>query len=308
MKTLYKNNNGLVPCEKWEPNCWVNVEKTTAEDLDYLVKEFDIPMAFYDDIEDIDERPRIEFEDGWCLIIMRIPYKIENTNVPFTTVPLGLMFKDDIFISICFYSTELISDFIQYSNRKGIIKVNNFDFVFRLLLSSSVWFLKYLKQINNDVKIAEKKLENSIRNEELQTLLKIEKCLVFFTTSLRGNDILAHRLRNLKSHKDTYNPDLVEDVEIEMRQALETTNIYSDILSGLMDAYASVISNNVNEIMKQLTSISIILMIPTLIASLYGMNVHNSFEDSRYGFWIVLGFSMVLSTIGVLLFRRKKWF
>src|SRR5665647_980996 len=145
MKTLYQNNNGLVPCEKWEPNCWVNVEKTTTEDLDYLVNEFNIPMAFYDDIEDIDERPRIEFEDGWCLIIMRIPYKIENNNVPFTTVPLGLMFKEDIFISICFYSTELIPDFIQYSNRKGIIKVNNFDFVFRLLLSSSIWFLKYLK-------------------------------------------------------------------------------------------------------------------------------------------------------------------
>jgi magnesium transporter len=180
--------------------------------------------------------------------------------------------------------------------------------VLKLLLSSSVWFLKYLKQINQQIKLAENQLEKSIKNEELQALLQIEKCLVYFTTSLKGNDILVHRLKNIKDHRDTFDPELVEDVEIELRQALETTNIYSDILSGMMDAYASVISNNLNIIMKQLTSISIILMIPTLIASLYGMNVPNIFQENPLGFWIVLFISAIISISGVLLFKFKKWF
>lgn len=308
MKTFYNNNKGLVPCKNWEPNCWVHVEKPTNEDVNFLVDELKMPISFYNDIEDVDERPRIELEDGWTFIIIRIPHKIENNNVPFSTIPLGIIFKGDVFVTICFYSSEMITDFAQYTIRKSIEKTNNFDFVLRLLLSSSVWFLKYLKQINNDINSAEKKLENSIRNQELQTMLKIEKCLVYFTTSLRGNDVLAHRIKNHKDLGNACDVELVEDVEIELRQALETTKIYSDILSGLMDAYASVISNNVNEIMKQLTSISIILMIPTLIASMYGMNVHNNLEEARYGFWIVLSISFLLSGVGVLLFRRKNWF
>lgn len=307
MKTFYKNNNGQIPCKSWQPDCWVHVEDPTSADVKYLVDELKMPIEFYCDIEDVDERPRIELEDGWTFIIIRIPHKIEN-NVPFSTVPLGIMFKGDVFITICFFSTEMIADFIHYTKRKNIDKSNNFDFVLRLLLSASVWFLKYLKQINNDINAAEKKLENSIRNKELQTMLKIEKCLVYFTTSLRGNDVLTHRIKNFKDLRKACDLELVEDVEIELRQALETTNIYSDILSGLMDAYASVISNNVNEIMKQLTSISIILMIPTLIASMYGMNVHNNLEDTKYGFWIVMLISFLISTVGVILFRRKKWF
>lgn len=308
MRTYYKNSNGLVPCKNWEPECWVHVEKPTDQDVSFLVDELKMPVSFYNDIEDVDERPRIELEDGWTFIIIRIPHKIENNTVPFSTVPLGIVFKGDIFISICFYTTEMIADFADYTKRKNIEKANNFDFVLRLLLSSSVWFLKYLKQINNDINSAEKKLENSIRNQELQTMLKIEKCLVYFTTSLRGNDVLAHRIKNHKDLSRSCDSELVEDVEIELRQALETTKIYSDILSGLMDAYASVISNNVNEIMKQLTSISIILMIPTLIASMYGMNVHNNLEEAKYGFWIVLFISFLVAGLGVLLFRRKNWF
>ena len=127
-------------------------------------------------------------------------------------------------------------------------------------------------------------------------------------TSLKGNDILLHRIKNIKSQKEHFDSDLLEDVEIELRQAQETTNIYSDILTGTMDAYASVISNNMNTIMKQMTSISIILMIPTLIASLYGMNVPNDLEDNRYGIWIVISVSVLLSAFGVFLFKRKRWF
>lgn len=308
MKTFLKNGQGLEETDKWQSNCWINIENPNDVEKNYLINELKIPEAFYNDIEDIDERPRIEIENDWTFILLRIPYKSDNLNNPFETVPLGIIFKDDIFVSICFFKTELITDFVNYTKRKLIKKQNNFEFVLRFLLSSSVWFLKYLKQINQKIKLAETTLEKSIKNEDLQTLFKIEKSLVYFTTSLRGNDILVHRIKNLKDNKGNFNAELIEDVEIELKQALETTNIYSNILTGMMDAYASVISNNLNIIMKQLTSISIILMIPTLIASLYGMNVPNSLQDNYWGFWIILIISILATAIGIFLFMKRKWF
>ncbi|PWA06894.1 magnesium transporter CorA family protein [Flavobacterium psychrotolerans] len=308
MITFYKNQNGLIQTETQENNSWINVVCPNKQETNFLLKELQIPEAFYSDIEDIDERPRIEFENGWYLIVLRIPFKSKDPKLPFNTAPLGLMFKDDVFVSLCFHQTDILSDFVLYTKRKKITIDNHFDLVLKLLLSSSIWFLKYLKQINQRIKSAEDNLEESIKNEELQALWQIEKCLVFFVTSLKGNDVLFRRIKNLKDHKDTFDPELLEDVEIELRQAEETTNIYSNILTGMMDAYASVISNNLNVIMKRLTSISIILMIPTLIASLYGMNVPNNLEENHFGFWIVLLISLLISISGVFLFKKKNLF
>ncbi len=307
MRTFYKNSTGIVPCAEWEPGCWIHIECPVADDKEFLEK-YDFPASFLNDLEDIDERPRIEFEDGWYFILLRVPYRNGNPKLPFSTAPLGLIFKEDIFISICHVKTELIPDFINYSVRKNINYKDYFDLVLRLILNSSVWFLKYLKQINLHIKTAESELEKSVRNEDLQRLLQIEKCLVYFTTSLKGNDVLINRLKNIKNQRDSYDEELLEDVEIETKQAQETTNVYSDILSGMMDAYASVISNNLNIIMKRLTSISVILMIPTLIASLYGMNVPNGLEDFPMGFWLVFLISLVFSVIGMLFLRSKRWF
>ena len=308
MKAFYNNNNGLIATKEWTPDCWINVESPSETEKKYLLEELQIPEAFYNDIEDIDERPRIEKEDGWTLIIMRVPIKSNDVKLPFQTIPLGVIFKEDVCVTISFYKTEIISDFVQYTKRKNIHIKDNFDLVLRLLLSSSVWYLKYLKQINQKIKLAEDNLEKSIKNAELQALLQIEKCLVFFITSLKGNDVLFHRIKNLKAHREYFDPDLLEDVDIEISQAQDTANIYSNILTGMMDAYASVISNNMNNIMKQMTSISIILMIPTLIASLYGMNVPNGLEESKYGFWILLFVSVILSSCGAFLFKRRRWF
>jgi magnesium transporter len=308
MITFYKNEKGLLKTETQEKNGWINVVCPTPEEKKFLLQELQIPEAFYNDIEDIDERPRIEIEDGWYLIILRIPFKSDDAKLPFNTAPMGLVFKDDVFVSLTFHKTAILSDFVLYSQRKKIEIENHFDLVLKLLLSSSVWFLKYLKQINQRIKLAEDNLEKSIKNEELQALLQIEKCLVFFVTSIKGNDILFRRLKNLKEHRDAFNEDLLEDVEIELKQAEETTNIYSNILTGMMDAYASVISNNLNVIMKRLTSISIILMIPTLVASFYGMNVPNHMEENRYGFIIVILISLVISIFGVFLFKKKNLF
>ena len=309
MITYYKNNaTGIAVAANHADAIWTSAINPTESEKQYLIYELGLPEAFYNDIEDIDERPRIEFENGWCLIIVRMPFKNDDKKLPYTTAPLGIIFNDTDCISLCFVENELIEDFVTYSQRKHITVGDNFSLVFRLLLSSSIWFQKYLKQINLGIKIAESNLERSVRNEDLQALFRMEKCLEYFITSLKGNELLFYRIKNLKTHKDLFDPEMIEDVEIEIKQAQDTTNIYSNILTGMMDAYASVISNNLNVVMKRLTSISIILMIPTLVASLYGMNVPNSLQDNPYGFPIVLFGSLLLSIVGVILFRKKNLF
>lgn len=309
MVTYYtKDNCGLTTCKNQNDSIWISAVNPTETEKSYLLDELKVPEAFYNDIEDIDERPRIEYEDGWCLIILRMPLKNDDERLPYTTAPLGVVFKDNVFVSICFEQNEMLTDFISYSQKKNIVPDGHFDLVLRLLISSSIWFQKYLKQINQLIKRAEDNLEKSIRNEDLQALLQIEKCLVYFITSIKGNEMLFYRIRNLKGYRETFDSDLIEDVEIELRQAQDTTNIYSDILTGTMDAYASVISNNLNIIMKRLTSISIILMIPTLIASFYGMNVPNSLQENAHGLWIIALVSFVISAVGVFLFKRNNLF
>ena len=308
MIVFYKNNNGLEVSEKWIAKSWISIVNPTATDKDYILKTLQVPEAFYNDIEDVDERPRIEIEDGWTLIVIRIPLISDEDKLPFSTMPLGIIFKDDVLLTLTFRKSDIVEDFIVHQNKKKLEIKDNYDLVLKLLVSSSIWYLKYLKQLSVMINRAEDNLEQSVKNEELHKLIQIEKCLVFFMTSLKGNDVLLHRVKNIKAERDNFDPELLEDAVIELKQAQEMTGIYSNILAGMMDAYASVIANNMNEIMKQLTSISIILMIPTVIASFYGMNVINYLEDNPYGMAILVGISVVLSTVGVLLFRRRRFF
>ena len=185
---------------------------------------------------------------------------------------------------------------------------NKYELILRLIHSSAVWFLKYLKQINNEITLAEKALEKSIRNEDLLRLMKLEKSLVYFNTSIRGNEVMLTRLQNIFQEPEYVDKELLEDVDIELKQAHHTVNIYSDILTGTMDAFASIISNNVNTIMKRMTSISIILMVPTLIASFYGMNVPVAGEELPYAFTLIVIVSLLLSGLSFYIFRRIKWF
>lgn len=300
-------NEGFTEQEAWQPDCWINVEVPTPTEIKYLIEELGVPESFISDIEDPDERPRVEEEDGWNLIILRVPLRGKDNDMPFITVPLGFIMKEHYFITICHYPTEMISDFMHYAKRKKLTLQGSWDLVFRIFLSSSVWYLKYLKQLNNQSRQVEQELERSIQNEELQRLLKIEKSLVLFMTSLRGNSNLLIRLKNIRSQRPLFDEDLVEDVEIELHQAMDLARIYSDILSGTMDAYASVISNNLNVIMKRMTSISLILMIPTLIASLYGMNVPNNMEEKSWGFVLVCALSFLLSTVLFAVLKKKRW-
>ena len=308
MKTYLDCESGFVEKAQWMPNCWVNVECPDDDDFDSLTQKLKVPESFLEDIADADERPRTETEENWLLTILRIPMQSNQRGIPFITVPIGIITNDKIIVSVCYHKTELIPDFIQHARRKGIAVNNKLDLILRIIYSSAVWFLKYLKQINNEVASAEKELENSIRNKDLLRLMKLQKTLVYFKTSIRGNEVMIGRLRNIFQNTSYLNKELLEDVVIELKQAYDTVNIYSDILTSTMNASASIISNNVNTIMKRMTSLSITLMIPTLIASFYGMNVDIQLEDFPYAFFIIILVSVLLSAGTFIWFKRIKWF
>ena len=299
---------GYVEKNQWLPNSWVNVACPTPEDLQFLMDRVNVPESFLSDIADTDERPRIEYEGNWLLTILRIPLQNQDHDIPFNTVPIGIITNNEIIVSVCYHKTDLIPDFIRYTQRKELQIKNKYELILRLIHSSAVWFLKYLKQINYAVTEAEKALEKSIRNEDLLQLMKLQKTLVYFNTSIRGNEVMIGRLKNIFQDTNYLDLELLEDVVIELKQAYNTVNIYRDNLTGTMDAFASIISNNVNAIMKRMTSLSITLMIPTLIASFYGMNVDIHLESFPHAFIFIILLSAILSAVTFVWFRRIKWF
>lgn len=309
MITYFKKENDVfAPADTLTTGGWINVIQPDEAERTYLLEKIGLPVSFYNDIMDSDERPRVETELGWELYIVRVPVRSESEKQPFSTVPLGILFHEQYCVTICAEKAELMEDFVRYSWRKHITVKGNPEFVLRMLLSSSVWYMKYLKQINLLIKRAEANLEKSVRNEDLHTMMHLEKCLVYFMTSLKGNYSLFLRLQNSRLNPLDDLADLLEDVSIELKQAQEMAEIYGNILNGMMDAYASVISNNLNVVMKRLTSISLLLMIPTLIASFYGMNVPNGLENTPHGSLIVVIISVLFSAAGIWLFRKKNWY
>ncbi len=306
MKTFWNTTQGLTPLKEWEPNCWIQVTCPTDDDRDYLEKKFQIPDYFISDISDTDERARYEYDDGWMLVILRIPYVKEiRSRTPYTTVPLGIIHKRDVTITVCYYETNMMIDFVSYQQKRGEGFVDYVDMTFRLFLSSAVWYLKRLKQISILIEKAKRNLDKEVNNESLIGLSRLQDSLTYFITSIRGNETLLQKLK-FKLQVDELDADLIEDVNIEMSQARETTNIYSNILESTMDTYTSVINNNMNTIMRTLTSVSIILMFPTLIASLFGMNLVNGMEMKPWGFVFALVLSVLVSGASWLFLRHKR--
>lgn len=309
MITYWEAGNSFTRLNEFQPNCWINSQELTNEEVELLISDYNVPREFIMDVLDTDERSRVELEEDMVMIILRVPLNNQNNGIPFITVPLGIIISNNQIISICSRKTEIIPSLIKAVNDNKITVANRFDYVLRIFLISAVWFLQFLKEINVQTALIEKDLENATKNKELHRLLRMEKCLVFFITSLKSNEMVLAKMRNSRNLQGVvYDEDLMEDVIIETKQALEMSNVYSDIQSGMMDAFASVISNNLNVIMKQLTSVTIILMIPTLVASLYGMNVPNAFETTSNAFFYVILISIVLSLLGVMLFKWKNWF
>ncbi|OFX22975.1 MAG: magnesium transporter [Bacteroidetes bacterium GWA2_31_9b] len=309
MIKIFKTFGGYIEIPQVENGCWINVTQPTTEEIQKIICEFHLPADIIQDILDADERPRLEIDDTWSLVIIRIPIKSTNNGIPFHTVPLGIFMAENFTMTLCLQNNEILPIEQPSLYRDQYRQISDvINFILRLFLRSGNTYLRYLKEINQQTSIIEQDLEKSIKNRELNKLLKMEKCLVYFITSIKANEIVLAKLRNSKKIVTEINEDLLEDAIIENKQALEMAQIYSNIQSGMMDAFASVISNNLNVVMKQLTLISILLMIPTLIASMFGMNVPNSMENSKWAMPLIIVISVLLSIFSVLIFRKRQWF
>jgi len=306
MKTFWNFQGGLTQLSEWQPNSWIQVTCPTEEDQHHLEQQFGIPDYFITDISDTDERARYEYDDGWMLIILRIPYVREvRSRTPYTTVPLGIIHKRDVTITVCYYETNMMIDFVSYQQKRGVGFTDYVDMIFRLFYSSAVWYLKRLKQINSLIDKAKRNLDRDVNNESLIGLSRLQDSLTYFQTSIRGNETLLSKLK-FKLQIDELDADLIEDVSIEMTQAREITSIYSNILESTMDTYSSIINNNMNTVMRTLTSVTIIMMFPTLIASLFGMNLINGMEERAWGFAFALLLSIGVSGVCWWIFRHKR--
>ena len=306
MKTYWNFNGNLNAISEWQPNCWIQVTCPTEQDQQELQERFQIPDYFLSDIADTDERARYEYDDGWMLIILRIPYVKEvRSRTPYTTVPLGIIHKRDVTITVCNFETNMMIDFVSYQQKRGEGFTDYVDMIFRLFLSSAVWYLKRLKPIHALIEKSKKNLDKEVNNASLILLSRLQDSLTYFVTSIRGNENLLAKLK-FKLQVDELDADLIEDVNIEMSQARETTSIYSDILESTMDTYSSIINNNMNTVMRTLTSVSIIMMLPTLVSSLFGMNLINGMEDSPLGFPLALLISVIVSGATWWILRHKR--
>ncbi|MDD7304212.1 MAG: magnesium transporter CorA family protein [Bacteroidaceae bacterium] len=308
MRTFWKTKHGLRTIDTWEPDCWVQVTCPSQEDTDFLVQKLGVPDYYVSDIADTDERARYDVDDGWVLIILRIPYVKEvRSRTPFTTIPMGIIMRGNVCVTICNYETNMMIDFVSYQQKRGLGFVDGVDMTFRIFLSSAVWYLKRLKQISALIDKSKQNLDRNVDNEDLIGLSRLQDSLTYFITSIRGNENLLSKLK-FKLPVDELDADLIEDVSIEMTQARETTAIYSNILDSTLDTYANVINNNMSKVMKILTSISIIMMCPNMISGLFGMNLLNGMETWAWGFPVALLISILVTVIFWWYFKRKSWF
>jgi magnesium transporter len=298
--------NGLRLAERAEKNCWIDVLDPTAEELSLLEKWYKVKAEHLADVLDLDEQARIEKEDEYTLLVVRLPVFDARYELPYFTVPCGVFLFSDRIVTICQTDCEALQD-LRSGKAKGLDLRNKSAFVLHLLGRSATNFLRFLKEINRRTSAIERELQASVKNHELTQLLSSEKSLVFFTTSLKSNEILLEKLQVTKAIRIKEDElELLEDVVTDNRQAIEMANIYSDILAGMMDAFASVISNNLNIQMKRLTILSVMLMVATFVVSAFSMNVSSPLPDKSWAFWAIIGIAVVMSAIGgvIMLGRR----
>lgn len=302
--------NKLTDIGAVEKDCWINVVNPSGQEIDYLSQKLLIPADFLMDPLDADESARIEQHKNCLLIVLRVPLELgSDSELPFATIPVGIILKRDLIVTICGKQTEVIQSFAE-SRIRHMSTTNRERMVMQLFLRSSILYLRFLKSMNNKADEIQLTLHKSTRNEELLQLLNLEKSLVYFTTSLKSNEVVMYRLQrvSMPALQNSVDEDLMEDVVTETKQAIEMAHIYTNILGNMMGAHSSIISNNLNITIRFLTSVTIILSLPILVASLYGMNVELPFEHHPHAFWIVMSLAVTLSVMGVLFFRKKNLF
>jgi magnesium transporter len=258
---------------------------------------------------DQDEMARVERDESYILILLRIPrFQGETHDIPYHTVPMGIIIKDNLIATICRHENQ-ITNILTNGKYRGFKTAKRYRFVLYVLLETATRYLTYLREINRGVDRVEDQLQKSTRNHELLELLKFQKSLVYFTTALHSNEVMMERLQRMRMFNQ-YEEDeeLLEDVLTENQQAIQVTNINAEILSSMMDAFASIISNNLNVVMKALAAITIVINVPAIVAAFYGMNVTLPGEAHPLAFIFVLGFSLALTSIAALIFYRRDWF
>ncbi len=309
MLRIFKTvNDLLVPQDQPGKDCWINLYMPTEAELTKVSEATGIPWDFLSDPLDADERARIESDDDYLLIVIQAPIQNDsNDRGPYLTVPIGIIITPEVVVTVCRSSHDLVSQLLTI-RPKNISTSERMGFALNILMRAATHYLLALKELNRMTSEAEENLYKAMRNKELIHLLTINKSLVYFVTSLEANEMTLNRLLHSRlislSEEEA---DILEDAITENRQAIGMASVYSSILSGMSDAFASIISNNMNTVMKMLTGVTIILMIPNIITSTYGMNISLPFADSPLAFAGILGCTLILSVLVWTLFVKKRW-
>lgn len=308
MITIYKTGEqGLEVLDEITKGCWINVVDPTPQEL-ARVRELNVPVEFITYPLDLDERPRVEREDGETMILLRVPYcQGAAADVPYMTIPLGIVLDGQWIMTICRHDHDILRE-LAGGKVRGLSTAKRNRFILQLLLNAANKYLMHLREINKTVDALEDRLQMSMKNQELLGLLKYQKSLVYFTTALKANELMMERLHRtgfFRTYPD--DEDLLEDVLTENQQAIEMTNIASNILSSMMDAFASIISNNMNVVMKFLAAATIVLTLPMLIASIYGMNVSLPLSGHPLAFVFIMALSLTVALVVTRLFMKRNW-
>ena len=291
-----------------EKNTWINLTDPNDEDVAAIQQAFDIPVEHLKAALDEEEKSRLEIDGDILLIIIDVPIHSEKDKCSFTTIPLGIIVLKDNIITVTTEKFPRIDECVK-GRIKGFFTYKKTRFILQLLFRNTSYYLYYLRQIGRVGDVVENRLKKYMENEELMLLLELEKSLVYFTTSLKSNEAVLDkimRMQLVKKYPDDL--DLLDDVIIDTKQAIEMASIYSSILSGTRDAFSTVMSNNLNNVMKRLTSITVVLAIPTIISGIWGMNVAVPFAENPFGFAAVIIISVLLSIIITYLLSKNKMF
>jgi magnesium transporter len=294
-----------------ENGVWVNITPPLKQaEFEQLSEDLDIPLDFLTDSLDIDERSRYELQDNVKLIVIKTPTEnnsINDSDSYYITIPIVIILTHNQILTVNSFDNAAIKKFLTTFHNRHPEKRNMM--VLKIFEKVIMNFQEYLKEINQRRNLLEQRLYDSNRNEELLALMRIQKSLVYFVTALRSNELLLMKLERtnfLQLNEDE--KEFLNDLVVETSQALEMANIYTNILSSTMDAFASIISNNLNQVMKRLTSITIVLTFPVMVASIYGMNVEIPYQHSPHAFYIPVILSVIISVVMSWYFLKKKWF
>ena len=308
MVTYFKTvDDKLMEIDAPQKGCWISMVHPTDAELSIVSRQTGTELDMLRAPLDPEERARLEVEDGIALVLVDVPtIEVDGKDFVYSTIPLGILQTRDHIITVCLKDSHIMRDFAQ-GRVKGFYTNLTTRFILQILYRNATRFLQYLRQIDKKTAAVEQQLEKTLRNAELMQLMRLEQSLVFFATSLKSNEIVLERLlRSEMIRKFPDDEELLEDVIVENKQAMEMCTIYRDIVSTTMEGFSSVISNNANDIMKVLTSLTLVLSIPTLIASIWGMNVAVPFQGEPWGFWVLIGLSLAASVISIILLSRRK--